>query len=174
MLGPPYATPPDEEKAEVTTPDSRPLTHAIPPQDAVAQERSRDDEHLRLLSIFHFVLGGLVVLMLPLLSLHLMFAYSMFTVFPFLAGPDQNAPPQEAFQIIFWVYPIVGLLFLTAAAINLLSGWFLLRKRHRVYSLVVAGLDCLNVPYGTALGVFTILVLTRSSVEKMYEAGPHG
>ncbi len=30
-----------------------------------------------------------------------------------------------------------------------------------MFSIVVAGLDCFQIPFGTALGVFTIIVLSR-------------
>jgi hypothetical protein len=33
----------------------------------------------------------------------------------------------------------------------------------------VAGLNCIQIPLGTALGVFTIMVLTRDSVEAVYQ-----
>ena len=35
--------------------------------------------------------------------------------------------------------------------------------------MVIAGISCLFVPYGTILGVFTFIVLQRSSVEKLFE-----
>ena len=35
--------------------------------------------------------------------------------------------------------------------------------------MVVAGFGCLEVPYGTALGVCTFLVLNRRSVEKVFD-----
>jgi hypothetical protein len=143
------------------------------PQNPGAAERWRDNEHLRLLSIFHFVVGGLAALGLPFLGLHFLIFYSAMTVFPFLGGPNQNAPPPELFKALFWLYPVMGLFFGAAAVLNLLSGWFLRQKRHRTFSLVVAALDCLQIPWGTILGAFTMLVLTRASVQRMYDGGPH-
>jgi hypothetical protein len=37
-----------------------------------------------------------------------------------------------------------------------------------MFSLVVTGITCLSFPFGTALGVFTIIVLTRGSVRQLY------
>ena len=42
-----------------------------------------------------------------------------------------------------------------------------LRKRH-TYCFVVACLECLWVPFGTVLGVFTILVLSRQSLKELF------
>jgi hypothetical protein len=35
--------------------------------------------------------------------------------------------------------------------------------------MVVAGLSCLEFPYGTALGVFTFIALSRASVVRLFE-----
>ncbi len=142
------------------------------PQIPAELRRLRDEEHLRLLSVFHLIVGGLAALGLPFLFIHFLI---MFTVIANLQvwGWPEHAPPPETYHMLFWIYPVLGLFLATGAAINLLSGWFLLQKRHHLFSLVVAGLDCLEVPWGTVLGVFTILVLTRPSVRRMYEASPH-
>lgn len=39
-----------------------------------------------------------------------------------------------------------------------------------MFALVVAGPDCVWIPVGTALGVFTISVLPRDSVRQSYAA----
>ena len=60
-----------------------------------------------------------------------------------------------------------------ACAANLLSALFLWRRQHRMFSMVVGGLNCLQIPFGTALGVFTILVLSRDSVQELYAGVAH-
>ena len=40
--------------------------------------------------------------------------------------------------------------------------------------MVVAGVACTFAPLGTALGVFTIIVLMRDSVKELFEAGTPG
>jgi hypothetical protein len=145
---------------------------AFAARDPAAQERWRDNEHLRLLSIFHFVIGGLALLMLPLLVMHFLFFITV--VANANAWPQGHAPPapRDIVGPMIAMYCVVALMAFTLAGINILSVWFLRRKTHRVFSLVVAGLDCLQMPYGTVLGVFTILVLTRPSVQSMYETSP--
>ncbi len=64
-----------------------------------------------------------------------------------------------------------GAFIVTAMAVNVLSGMFLLRRRHRVFSLVIAGFNCMWFPFGTALGVFTFIVLLRESVTRLYTEG---
>jgi hypothetical protein len=59
-------------------------------------------------------------------------------------------------------------MIVSAGICNLLSAIFIQQRRARMFSLIVAGLDCLCFPFGTALGVFTLIVLVRSSVEELY------
>ena len=42
-----------------------------------------------------------------------------------------------------------------------------LRKRYS-FALVIACIECLFVPFGTILGVFTIIVLSRESVKAFF------
>jgi hypothetical protein len=132
-----------------------------------AQYRT-DSDHLRLLSIFHFVVGGLGVLGMAFLGLHFLF-FQMIFANPAMWKGNPNPPPEGFFQIFQWFYLFMGLMLAVGSAINLLSGWYLLQRKYRTFSLVVAGLDCLQIPFGTILGVFTIVVLTRESVRESYE-----
>ena len=63
-----------------------------------------------------------------------------------------------------------GSVFLIGLAVNLISGVFLWQKRHRIFSMIVAGIDCLQIPFGTVLGIFTIMVLLRDTVRDLYSA----
>jgi hypothetical protein len=38
--------------------------------------------------------------------------------------------------------------------------------------MITAGLSCLEMPYGTALGVMTFVVLSRPSVRQEFDAHP--
>jgi len=43
------------------------------------------------------------------------------------------------------------------------------QRRSWVFCIVVAALSCIGIPFGTALGVFTLLVLSRHSVKCMFD-----
>ena len=68
-------------------------------------------------------------------------------------------------EAMYWV---MGGLIVIQMVVTLLSGYFLWHRRHRVFSMAVAGFNCLNIPLGTVLGVFTLVVLLRESVEHAY------
>jgi len=44
------------------------------------------------------------------------------------------------------------LVLLTGLLLNLLAGFAILRRRARLFAMIVAGLDLLAFPFGTALG----------------------
>ena len=86
-------------------------------------------------------------------------------------SPSQsNAPnPAEFFAVFKWFYLVFALWFIASGLLNLLSGIFLRARKHRIFSIVVAYINCLYMPLGTILGVFTILVLARDTVREAYD-----
>jgi uncharacterized membrane protein HdeD (DUF308 family) len=69
-----------------------------------------------------------------------------------------------------WIYLAGAVWFVASGILNLISGLCLRSRKGRTFSLVVAGINCLHIPLGTVLGVFTIIVLIRDSVRELYEA----
>ena len=60
------------------------------------------------------------------------------------------------------------LIFWTLAALIIVAGRFLARSKHYRFCKVMAGVSCVWLPLGTALGVFTLIVLRRPSVKKLF------
>jgi hypothetical protein len=134
-------------------------------------QRKIDVEHLKLLAVFHFVVAGLAVLGILFLFMH----YAMMSTF--MNNPDlwknQKKPdfdPKQFFDAFKWFYVFMGSMFLLNGIGNLISGFCIRARRHRIFSLIVAGVNCFLFPFGTALGVFTFVVLLRDSVKEAYEA----
>jgi hypothetical protein len=136
-------------------------------------QANQDAEHLRLLSIFHYIVAGLMALIACLPILHLVFGVAV--VSGALDGAKSGPPPG-----------VVGWFFVIVAAGAILSGWTLAvctavagkslanRKRY-LFCLVVAGVMAVTcMPFGTVLGVFTILVLMRPSVKAAFTGVPSG
>lgn len=132
-------------------------------------QRKVDADHLRLLAIFHFVFAGLALAGIGFLALHYGLMHS------FMENPEmwKNAkggpPPAEFFRIFRWFYVVCGAALIACGILNLLSGLFIRKRIYRTFSIVIAALDCLQIPFGTMLGVFTLVVLLRDSVREVYE-----
>jgi hypothetical protein len=133
----------------------------------------QDEEHLRLLSIFHYVVAGLVALFALFPIFHLIFGLFMLLAPQKFAGHGQEQPPVA---LVGWIFVIFASVFITLgwtmAALILTTGRFLARHRHYQFCLVMAGIECLFMPFGTVLGVFTILVLVRESVKPLFGVNP--
>jgi hypothetical protein len=133
-------------------------------------QRKVDADHLNLLSIFHFVGTGLAALGLLLVLAH----YAMFHAFlnnpQFWQNQKQTPPPAEFFALFKVFYVVFGLWFGGSGVLNLVSAFCLRARKHRAFSMVVAAINCMHIPLGTVLGVFTIIVLIRDSVRELYEA----
>src|ERR1700722_7579544 len=135
-------------------------------------QRRRDRDHIKLLAVFHFVLGGLTALGIAFLLVHYFFMHYFFLHPELWKGNNGVGPPKGFFEVFIWFYIVMGTLFAIACVANILSGVFLLKRKFRMFSLVVAGLDCIQIPFGTALGVFTLIILLRASVRQSYPTGP--
>jgi thiol:disulfide interchange protein len=127
---------------------------------------SQDEQHLNLLAIFHFILGGMIALFACFPMIHMVVGILMLS--GMLDGED--APPR-ALGILLIAIPAV---FIFAgwviAALVIVAGRKLRRRASWTFCMIVAGLECLFMPFGTALGVFTIVVLSRVSIKELFES----
>jgi hypothetical protein len=100
--------------------------------------------------------------------IHVTFGLVMI-IAPQVFGHGNDRPP----AFIGWVFVIFGSFFILLgwifAALTLIAGRCMARMRHWTFCFVRACVECLSVPFGTVLGVFTILVLNRGSVRALFD-----
>lgn len=131
-----------------------------------------DEEHLKLLSLGYMISAGvsaffsLFALMYAGMGL---FIGTAMTTFPNSGSPTDQPPP----AFVGWLLGGVGFaLFVVIAgfgALKLLIAFRIRQRRSRTLCLVIAGMSCLGVPYGTVLGVLTFIVLGRTSVTRQFD-----
>ena len=128
----------------------------------------RDLEHLRLLKFTYYVLAGISGAGTLFAMLWAIIMGTIFTVLP----PGPNAPPPFIkFIFIGMAFLIFGM-GLGTTLLTFFTGRNLARHRHHTFCLVVAALACLSVPWGTAIGVCTIIVLNRPGVKSLFATVP--
>jgi len=132
-------------------------------------------EHLRLLSIFYYVMGAItgLVSLFPLIHVSMGIAIVAGGFGP-PAGSSGGAPP-PAFMGWFFIGIGATIIILgeTLAICTLLAGRYLSTRQAWLFCIIVAALNCLHMPLGTTLGVFTIIVLVRPEIKQLFEGnGP--
>lgn len=127
---------------------------------------------LSLLSILHYIHGAFICVS-GLVAL-LFIGLGIFLSSDFVA--DQSNGDEAAgwigvlFQTFGWVFLIIveawGLL-------NILSGYWIARRKNRATSQVIAAFNCLNFPFGMALGIYTLVSLSDDQVRQEYGGDHH-
>jgi hypothetical protein len=127
--------------------------------------RNRVRDHVKLVGILWMAYS----------ALHLMVGVGILLAAKFVVlrmGEIPNGPPPE---MIMWLRPVIsifGWLILAKAAVGFFAGWGLLQREEwaRVFALVVGFIALLNVPIGTALGIYTLWVLLPAQSDEQYKA----
>lgn len=130
-------------------------------------------EHIKILGILNIVMGSLTVLVGVVVLL----------IFGSLAGflaagvPDSSASDVESART---AAPWLGLLgivisaFLVAVALpSIVGGWGLIKYKSwsRILMIIISGLNLLHIPFGTALGIYGLWVLTNDQSRQLLESG---
>ena len=122
--------------------------------------------NLSTLSILHYVFGIFVCLAGAVM---LVFIFVGMLMQSDMVQQEHDAPPMFVGNImqglgwfLFALMELLGILIL-------LSGRWIAKRRNRNASLILAGFCCLNFPLGTALGIYTFVVLLNDEVQREYQ-----
>ena len=133
--------------------------------EAELRTRVIDEEHLRLLALFHYISGGMTLAFSLMFVVMIGFMSAMFSMVPPHA-PQHGGPPPAMVFLLFFAFAGIGVLL---GVLDIIVGRCISLRRARVFSLIVAIPGVIFIPYGTILSIFTLLVLDRRSVKKLYE-----
>lgn len=135
----------------------------VGPVIAAAPRPGRVQGHLQLLGILWLAIsafntiGGVVVYVL---------ANTLFAHMHDLGAPE--APTAFLRPLL----SVIGIFILAKAACGFLAGWGLLHREPwaRIVALILGFLSLFNVPFGTAVGVYTLWVLLPAQSQQEYDA----
>lgn len=131
-----------------------------------------DTQQLRLLSILHYVLGGMTALFACFPLIHVIMGIVI------VSGQWGGRPPADPVPATMfgWLFIAMGSFLIlcgwTLAIFILFAAYKLARRRSWLFCIVIASVECLFMPLGTILGVFSIITLTRDSVKQLFAAAP--
>ncbi len=118
--------------------------------------RGRIAGHVRLLGILWLALS--VFRLLPGIVLWTVFRHGI----PFL--------PEGIPGFVGDIIPAIGMILFTAGVVGIFAGWGLLDRQPwaRMLAIILGVLNLIDMPFGTALGAYTLWVLLPAEAEKEY------
>ncbi|HEY3935788.1 MAG TPA: hypothetical protein VGL97_00030 [Bryobacteraceae bacterium] len=123
---------------------------------------------LKLLAIGYYIQGGIVAFYSLLILLYFGFIGALLAK---VAANEAGQRLPAGFAAI--MSAVFGALFLLCAVYTIcifLAAYFLRHHRNMLFIQIVSGFNCLLVPYGTVLGVFTLIVLARPTAKLFFTA----
>jgi len=147
----------------------------LSPEIAAAVEAALTRDRLRLMEIGYYIAGVLTIVGVSFLLIH-------FTLFLCLGlnphifehttgsnGRQAAPPPPGLFLILAGAVGFIILFGWTFGALQIYAGRCIKHRCHRLLILIVAGVECIFIPWGTFLGVCTFLVLERPTAKTLFE-----
>jgi hypothetical protein len=130
----------------------------------------RDAEHIRILSICWYIASGMAALFGCLPILYVVLGLMVIIAPGAFAGGRGAGPPPPAFM--GWMFVVMGGIFLLflwgSAVIGFLTARALPKRKALMVCYVASALACMQIPVGTVLGIFTIIVLSRPGVRASF------
>lgn len=136
---------------------SKPLTGYV-------REKNRMEQHVHLLGIFwivYSILHGIAGVVLMILAN---------TLFGPIGRSDIGAP-----SFLQPLLSVIGILLTIKGIVGVAAGYGLMQRAPwaRITIVVLGFLALLNVPFGTALGIYTIWVLLSPGADTQYQSLGH-
>ena len=126
----------------------------------------RDLKYLKILSILHYVYGGISVVfsLLPLI-------YIGIGILALCVAPgDANGEVPKVFAcFLIALGAVVMIMGLTVSALIIFAGRSLSKRKRWIFCFVVACLECIFIPFGTILGIISIMLLLKASVKEGFQ-----
>ncbi|MDD2199192.1 MAG: hypothetical protein PHE08_05650 [Bacteroidales bacterium] len=124
--------------------------------------------NLNTLAILQYVWAGLNIL-------SALIAFVVYFILGAVFASDDIAfsgDDEMAFKFIGGFFMVLALIVLViiliSSVLKILCGIFMQKKKNRVFCIVIAALECFNIPLGTALGVFTIIELEKQEAKELF------
>lgn len=117
------------------------------------------ENHVKVIAVL-WIIFGILGILLALLTFFLLFGLS------FIPDMDHEG------QIILKYVAMGGSIFIALLSIpEIIGGIGLLKKKEwgRIVTLAVAFLALLNIPIGTALGIYTLVILLNNESVKLFK-----
>jgi hypothetical protein len=161
----------------------------LPPLAPEVEQQIIVRERFRLLALGYYIKGGVGAVFVSFFLFHFIFFLALSfmpesrwqgparpattaqsaSVLPSPSpAPINQGPPVVLLRIVAAVIGAIILLGWTFGALTIYAGRCVQKRNHRVFVYVMAGLNCFLLPWGTLLGVATIIVMQSPAGRREY------
>lgn len=88
---------------------------------------------------------------------------------PQLNDAQAKAAMDRIMKGMKWLYLVLAVLGVAHVILNFMCARAIAERKRLVFIQVIAGISCLSLPLGTALGVCTFIVLSRPTVTQLFK-----
>lgn len=142
---------------QTATPESKPESA---PQDPLMHERekARMAEHVNILAILHILFGALGVVASAI-------------IFAFFFGTGWFVIDSDAHDILRIVGVVISSVIVLISFPGLIAGIGLLKRQSwgRILTIILACINLVNIPFGTALGIYALWVLSKQETIELFQ-----
>jgi hypothetical protein len=119
------------------------------------------ENHISLIGILHLVHSGLMLLI-------------GIVIFVVLAGIGAISGDEDAVLVLGIIGTVVGGFMLLFSIPGIVGGIAILQRARwsRIYMIVLSAFKLIDIPFGTALGIYTIYALLRPDVIAVLDPQP--
>lgn len=131
------------------------------------QATAKDESDLNTLSILHYVWSALLgCTTVGMIAYFVLLGGIVGMSVSESGGDPTGAAAAAGFTIVIAI--VLGVVLTALFIIHLLAASGLRKRKRRVLTFIASGLMCTSFPLGTALGVWTFMVLGRPGVKALY------
>jgi hypothetical protein len=125
----------------------------------------QDDDALNTLSVFFYLYAGFIGLIALVMLAMAILPAILISAAPYKPG---DPPPALIGGILAVVFGAVALLLIAKAVLMIFAGRAMGRRSSYMLCTIAACAACLQIPIGTALGIFTLITLQKPAVKARF------
>jgi len=129
-----------------------------------------DVRYLDLLAIFHVIVASIAGLFSCLPLFNLFIGIPMLKDVPYALLHHEFFSQQILAPLTFILLPtgiaVIGWMFAIAVALN---GYYLKKRAWLKYCMIMSGIEIIFTPFGTILGAFSLVLLTKPNIRTLFD-----
>lgn len=131
------------------------------------EKRDPVNQQLRQLATLHYVLGGVIALCGSIFLVPVVVGILIVSG-NYPIGPAEPKLPREFGYLYLEMGTPAFLAAQSLAVLILMTGRKLQRHTSLTFCMAIAGIECIIIPLGTALGVFALVMLMKPAVKQKF------